>query len=116
MIMAPNDDQTASNAALLLDRVYEAMLQSDYGALAGLATRLERELQGPTDPITAAGLQLIHRKAERNAAVLQAAQRGIRSARRRLAEIRTTASGLVTYDRSGRRAEVSESRNLAQRL
>ena len=54
--------------------------------------------------------------AKDNAAVLLAAQRGIRSARRRLAEIRTTASGLVTYDRSGRRAEVSESRNLAQRL
>ena len=114
--MAQNDDQTAPNAAFLLDRVYEAMLRSDYAALAGLAARLERELQSPSDKVTVAGLQLIHGKAERNAAVLLAAQRGIRSARRRLAEIRTTASGLVTYDRSGQRAEVSESRGLAQRL
>jgi plasmid stabilization system protein ParE len=45
-----------------------------------------------------------------------AAQRGVKAARRRLAEIRSTASGLVTYDRTGRRAEVTESRNLAQRL
>ena len=104
------------NAALLLDRVYEAMLRSDYGALDGLAQSLARELNSPTDKITAAGLRLIHSKAERNAAVLMAAQRGIRSARRRLADIRTTAQGLVTYDRSGRRAEVSESRTLAQRL
>ena len=104
------------NAAQLLDRVYQAILRSDYAALGGFSAELERELQSPSDKITDAGLHLIHRKADRNAAVLLAAQRGIRSARRRLAEIRTTASGLVTYDRSGRRAEVSESRNLAQRL
>ncbi len=114
--MQQTDAHAVPNAALLLDRVYEALLRADYGALEGLSANLDRELHSPSGKITEAGLQLIQRKAERNATVLLAAQRGIRSARRRLAEIRTTASGLVTYDRSGRRAEVSESRNLAQRL
>ena len=114
--MSQTDAPGAPNAALLLDQVYQALLQSDYAALGDLSAKLERELQSPDEQLSVAGLQLIHRKAARNAAVLLAAQRGIRSARRRLAEIRTTASGLVTYDRSGRRAEVSESRNLAQRL
>ena len=103
-------------AARLLDAVYQALLRSDYAVLGKLSEDLERELQKPSGRITDADLQMISRKAERNAAVLLAAQKGIRSARRRLSEIRETASGLVTYDRSGRRAEVSEGRNLAQRL
>ena len=114
--MQQNDAQTNPVAAQLLDRVYEAILVSDYESLPELSANLERELQGASDKITEIGLQTIRRKAERNAAVLLAAQRGIRSAQRRLSEIRQTASGLVTYDRSGRRAEVSEGRNLAQRL
>jgi hypothetical protein len=114
--MQQNDPQPLPNAAVLLDQVYQAMLRSDYAALGGLSVDLERELQSPTGKLTESGLRLIQHKAERNAAVLVAAQRGIRSARRRLAEIRTTASGLVTYDSNGRRAEVSESRSLAQRL
>ncbi len=113
--MPANDAQNAPEAARLLDQTYEALLKSDYAALGGLSTHLERELQSPSRRLTQADLGLIRRKALRNAAVLQAAQRGIRSAQRRLDEIRTTASGLVTYDRSGRRAEVSENRNLAQR-
>ena len=114
MTMQQNEAQPV--AAQLLDQVYQALLTSDYAALGKLSENLERELQKPSDRMTEAGLQVISRKAHRNAAVLLAAQKGIRSARRRLSEIRETASGLVTYDRSGRRAEVSEGRNLAQRL
>lgn len=114
--MQQNNAQPLPNAAVLLDQIYQAMLRSDYAALSGLAADLERELQNPTGALTESGLRLIHQKAGRNAAVLTAAQRGIRSARRRLAEIRATASGLVTYDSNGRRTEVSESRSLAQRL
>ncbi len=111
-----NDAQNAPHAARLLDRAYEALLRSDYAALPALSEEIERELQSPREKMTQAGLLDIRRKADRNAAVLLAAQRGIRSARRRLGEIRSTASGLVTYDRSGRRAEVSEGGSLAQRL
>jgi hypothetical protein len=112
----PNDGTAQPIAADLLDQVYRALLASDYPSLPGLTEQLERELQNPRSTTSQAGLRLIEAKAHRNEAVLMAAQRGIRSARRRLAEIRATASGLVTYDRSGQRAEVTESRTLAQRF
>ena len=114
--MRPTEAAPEPRAAQLLDQVYDALLRSEYAALAGLSASLDRELQKPSEPMTEAKLAVIRRKASRNATCLEAAQRGIKAARRRLADIRTTASGLVTYDRSGRRAEVSESRNLAQRL
>lgn len=114
--MRPNDPSPAPLAAQLLDQVYDAMLRSDYAVLPPLATRLEAAMRARTPALTEADLQLIRRKADRNAAVLLAAQRGIKAARRRLTDVRAASSSLVTYDRSGRRAEVSESRNLAQRL
>lgn len=114
--MRPTDAAPEPRAAQLLDQVYDALRRSEYGALAGLAASLDREMQRPSEAMTEAKLAIIRRKADRNAACLDAAQRGIKAARRRMADIRATASGLVTYDRSGRRAEVSESRNLAQRL
>ena len=109
-------EATIPRAVQLLDQVYEALLRSDYGALPGMTALLEQELLSPSTPLTEVELTIIHRKALRNGACLLAAQRGVKAARRRLAEIRTTANGLVTYDRKGRRAEVTLSRNLAQRL
>ena len=114
--MAPNDAPRDPVAAQLLDQVYAALLRSDYGGLTELTARLERELQQPSEPPTEAWVQVIRHKAERNAACLLAAQRGIRAARRRLSDIRSTTNGLVTYDRSGKRAEVSSSRSLTQRF
>ena len=110
------DPSTDPRAVQLLDQVYDALLRSDYAGLWGMAEQLEQELAQPSARLSAVQLQSIERKALRNAACLMAAQRGVKAARRRLAEIRSTATGLVTYDRSGRRAEVIESRNLAQRL
>ena len=109
-------DATNPRAVQLLDQVYEALLRSDYAVLPGMTALLEQELLSLGTPVNEGHLMLIHRKAVRNGACLLAAQRGVKAARRRLAEIRTTANGLVTYDRKGRRAEVIESRNLAQRL
>lgn len=113
--MPPNDPTKLPAAALLLDQVYDAMLRSDYAALPALGQRLEAVLQGNAT-LTATDLDQIRRRADRNAAVLLAAQRGIKAARRRLADVRAATNSLVTYDRSGRRAEHSDSRNLAQRL
>lgn len=107
---------TDPRAVQLLDQVYEALLRCDYAALPGMTDLLEAELQSPASILTEPQLALIRRKAARNGICLLAAQRGVKAARRRLAEIRSTAGGLVTYDRKGRRAEVTESRNLAQRL
>lgn len=100
----------------VLDQVYAAMLRSDYGALAALTAAMEKAVQGQSDPPNEAELQMIRHKAERNAAVLLAAQRGIKAARRRLADIQASSSSFVTYDRSGRRSEVVATRNLAQRF
>ncbi|MEO6300637.1 MAG: hypothetical protein ABIV25_14750 [Paracoccaceae bacterium] len=75
-----------------------------------------QELDRPGFTLNAGELRIVRDKAQRNAACLLAAQRGIRSARLRLAEMRRAASGLVTYDRMGKRAEVSECRKLTQRL
>ena len=111
-----NEAMTDLRAAQLLDQVYDALLRSDYAALPAITEKLEQEMQNPAQQWNAGHLKTIHRKAERNGACLMAAQRGIKAARRRLAEIRSTASGLVTYDRCGRRAEVTEGHTLAQRL
>jgi hypothetical protein len=100
----------------LLDQVYEALLTADYAALSGMSAQMEQELRNPSSMLTEAQWRVVRGKAERNGACLLAALRGVKAARRRLAEIRSTATGLVTYDRSGRRAAVTENRNLKQRL
>ena len=103
-------------AAQLLDAIYLALQNSDFAQLEGLGSSLLREIDHPETPFGEAGLQLIRRRAERNARCLQAVQRGIKAAQRRLADIRHASGGLMTYDRSGKRAVVTPSRVLAQRL
>lgn len=116
MTQRPTNPPTEPVAAQLLDQVHTALVQSNYGVLPELTERLAEELQTPSGHMTETGLRIIQHKADRNAACLLAAQRGIKAAQRRLADIRATAGGLVTYDRSGRRAEVNESRSLTQRF
>jgi hypothetical protein len=110
------NESPATVALDLLDAAYAALLRADFVALPDLTARLERELAQPPVRFGADGLRQIRQRADRNAVVLLAAQRGIRAARRRVEEVRSASSGLVTYDRSGKRAEVSEARSLAQRL
>lgn len=114
--MQANDQKAASHALKLLDQAYEAILKSDYAALPDLSARLEQAMDTAATTLGEEALRRIRQKASRNAVVLLAAQRGIRSARRRLEEVREAASGLTTYDRQGKRAAVSEARQLAQRL
>ena len=103
-------------AARLLDAVHAALLLRDYAALPALTAALEAELDHPSEKLDAAGLQMIRRKADRNAATLMAVQRGIRSAVRRLTEIKSVSTGLVTYDRSGRKLEQPSAQGLAARF
>ncbi len=114
--MQANDQKGAQGALTLLDQAYEAILKSDFAALPEISARLEHALDSGAARLDEEALRRIRRKADRNAVVLLAAQRGIRSARRRLEEVRSAASGLVTYDRQGKRAAVSEAHQLAQRL
>ena len=103
-------------AAWLLDEVQAAVLRRDYSVLAGLSAALEAELDRPSQPLDAAGLAVIRQKADRNAATLLAVQRGIKAALRRISEIETVSKGLVTYDRSGRKAENTTCHGLAARF
>ena len=88
-----------------LDRVYQVLRSGTLEGLAAATQALEAEL-ARLDPLDAAGLDLLRHKAQRNAACLDAAARGVRAARRRLAEIRTIESGLGIYDDKGRRDEL----------
>ena len=114
--MTLSNVQTEPYAATLLDLAHQALLRSDYAALAELGAMLEREMVTPNRKIDESGLRVIRRKAERNAVCLMAAQRGIKAARRRLAEIRSNAKGLVTYNRAGKRAEMGGNSDLGQRI
>lgn len=110
------NEQKAAAALALMDQTYEALRTTNFAVLPGLADLLELELQQAAQGFDEGDLRAIRQKAHRNAILLLAAQRGIRAARRRVAEIRTASSGLVTYDRSGKRAEVTDSGTLAQRF
>ena len=103
-------------AAQLLDAVHHALMQSDFATLERLGQALLAEIERPSQAFDPASLQVVRQKADRNARCLLAATRGIKSARRRVADIQNAANGLVTYDRSGKRAEVTAGRSLAQRL
>jgi hypothetical protein len=102
-----------------LDRLFDVLRNGKLDRLEGLveatqALEAELALMGSAD---AEDLALLRRKALRNAACLDATARGIRAARRKLAEIRAINSGLVTYDEKGRRDGVPTlSVRLTQRL
>lgn len=102
-------DSDAHQLERLLDRVHRAILVGDIALLGPLDDQIAQLLPQ---------MQILHDrplanrlrdKAARNAACLQASARGIRSAQRRIVEIRTARDGVVTYDGQGKRHEVSQS-------
>ena len=115
----PKADHAISEhpACALLDRVHRALLQGDYAALPALTAALTAAMAAlQTAPAGRATLEAVAQRAHRNEACLLAAQRGIRAAQRRLRDIRSAGSSLVTYDQKGRRAEVVAGRDLAKKL
>jgi hypothetical protein len=91
----------------LLDQTREALLSGDLAALSGLDDQIAAAL----DKLPVLGTDAarrVQRKAERNAKLLQAAGRGLRAARDRMAEIASGPS-LATYDAQGRKAALGGS-------
>lgn len=88
----------------LLDQTHAALITGDLATLTALAPKVEAAADD--FPRDRAAADRLRRKAERNAALLQAAGRGIRAAHARLAEI-TQGPVLTTYDARGRRATVA---------
>ncbi len=97
-----------------LDGVYAALRAGRIEGLSAMAVRLEAGLASLADP-GAEALATIRHRAARNAACLAAAGRGVRAARRRIAEIRAIEAGCVTYDMHGRRDEAGASEGLLVR-
>lgn len=84
----------------LLDQAAGALLAGDLGTLATLAGQIE-SAPVPQDRATAERLRT---KALRNARLLEAATRGVKAARLRVAEI-TRGPMLTTYDARGQKAQ-----------
>lgn len=109
----PPDDPVL---ALILDAVHGALRRGDYAALPSLTAAMEEAVDS-LDTVPPDEVRLLRAKLERNAACLLAAARGLRAAKRRLAEIAQARAGLSTYGATGTvtRIGVPDGR-IAQRL
>lgn len=87
----------------LLDQAAAALLGGDLAALARLAPEIEVAQITPTDR---AGAERLRQKAQRNARLLEAAARGVKAARLRMAEI-ARGPTLTTYDARGQKAQIA---------
>jgi hypothetical protein len=90
----------------ILDATHAALLTGDLDAIAPLALRLD-DLVETLQACSTDTLALIRARALRNARTLQAAEQGVRAARRRLSELQEAASGHRTYGRDGHRAAMA---------
>jgi len=93
----------------LLDRTQEALVAGELMALSPLAEAMDRLASslGPVDPAIVDRSRL---KAERNGQLLQAATRGVRAARGRIAEI-LAEPALTTYDARGQKGSLGQVSN-----
>lgn len=98
-----------------LDAAFEALRRGDLASVCATYAVTDSILSGLRVTDAAIGRRL-QSKAERNAACLLAAGRGVRAARRRLEEIGPDAK-IETYDARGRRSPlVSGRHDLAERF
>jgi hypothetical protein len=89
----------------LLDQAFAALLAGDLAALTGLDAQIDAAA-GTLPTLGEATARRLQRKAERNAKLLQAAGRGLRAARDRMADI-VSGSRLTTYDAQGRKSALA---------
>jgi hypothetical protein len=100
----------------LLDAVHTALRAGDFAALPAL-TMAVGALNPEALPRDPGALRALQRKLGRNDACLQASARGLRAARRRMAEIAAARVGLQTYTMGGQRQQIGLSAGtLAQRF
>jgi len=115
--MRPGDPDAAATAlAALLEEERTALQAGALDQLAELGARkaalVDRLAAGAMPPSDATGLAAA---AERNQKLLAAAAEGVRTAHRRVCELRTLAAGGGTYDASGQRQTGSTPPRLARR-
>jgi hypothetical protein len=100
----------------LLEDLHQAALHADFNALAALTPAVgaaTEALDARRDPAAARRIAAL---AQRNATCLDAALRGLRAGRRRLAELRGLELGLRTYDRNGQAAGIVTAPQPARRF
>jgi hypothetical protein len=86
-----------------------ALREGNYAALPQIVSIIEERAEGlERDP---EGAMQVRAMAARNAALLQAALRGLRAAQRRMAEISSAAKGLQTYDGFGKSCLLASGQN-----
>lgn len=100
----------------LLEDLHQAALHADFDALAALAPAIERATQALDLRGDPAAAKRISALARRNETCLDAALRGLRAGRRRLAELRDIGLGLRIYDRNGQRADIVTTSQPARRF
>ena len=87
----------------LLQDLHSALRLGEFGHLGELTRSIEAAVQGLSGAaLSETAARHLRDLATRNAACLEGAERGIRAARRRLAEIRAVQAGTRTYDDQGR--------------
>lgn len=96
-------DDSHAAVANSLGAIRRAALGGDFTALPALSRELEDHLQGARRSASRETAAALQRLAAENAVLLRAAQRGLRAAQRRLAEIRGVADGFTTYSAQGQR-------------
>ncbi len=97
----------------ILDQTRDALVAGDLAALASLAPRVAALADSLAD-LDPRAAQRLHRKASRNAQLLQAAARGLRAAQGRFGEI-VAGPTLTTYDSRGRKEAIAPLSALAPR-
>lgn len=103
-------EEMAHRLDLALDRVFALLRDGNLTELETVLSELEAGMAPPRPGVASATgdrLAGLRQKAERNAACLKAAARGLRAARRRIAEVRAAATGLAAYDARGQRPEAT---------
>lgn len=99
----------------LLDDLHRALLAGDLKTLEAIEARLAEVT--PTATLTTADRRKLAARAEDIRPLLQASGRGLRSAKRRLAEIERVLAGQSFYDRRGRLgATMAQGQILAKRF
>lgn len=108
-------DDMAQRLDHSLDHIFGLLREGNLAGLKDALTDLESQLAdsrsaeaaGSGAPVTVDALAGLRRKAERNAACLKGTARGLRAARRRIAEVRAAATGLAAYDAQGQRLDAT---------
>lgn len=100
----------------LLDRARAAIMTADFAGAAAITPEIEAALTDLGSLADPAQLERLKNKALRNAALMDAARKGMRAAHRRMEEIRAVAKGGQTYDGHGKRADFQLGGRLAGRF